>query len=111
MRLGPVIAGFSVLMAFSAIAFVGCGPAICNMTGINQRNAEKESVQYASKLGLNIQGSECAKSDSDGDGYVSCSLALKQPDGQVRIEPVECAVWFTVNSGCRVQKPGSGRIR
>lgn len=64
--------------------------------------AAKEARAYANELGIQLTGVSCVRTDSDGDGYVSCSLA--KADGSLLA--VECAIGmpFTWNSGCRVPK-------
>ncbi|MFI5297753.1 MAG: hypothetical protein ACHREM_06595 [Polyangiales bacterium] len=95
---GYIILGLGVA-AIAGMRFCG------NVSGENKTTAEDEARKYAAALGLTVQGVECARNDSDNDGYVSCTLAVKQPSGEVAIEPIECAVKYTTNEGCRVQKP------
>ena len=60
-------------------------------------HARGEAQRYASELGWDVQGISCAGSDSDYDGYVSCTVALK--DGNTHA--VECASGWGATSGCR----------
>lgn len=77
----------------------------CDYSG----RAADAAREYADGLGLRMSGVSCVRSDTDGDGYVSCTLAL--PDG--KLQPLECVgTPFTWNRGCRVPKavfPGGGR--
>jgi len=66
--------------------------------------------------GATVVASECQNVDSDGDGYVSCTLSIKEPNaadptkvGAPQLIGVECAAswpwqfrWFM--TGCRLPK-------
>ena len=72
------------------------------MVGPEQRRAsEKEARTWAHDLGLNVERVVCNDNDSDGDGYVSCTLATK--DGAT--QQVECRGAWSWGHGCRVPKP------
>ena len=65
----------------------------------NEPVVTNEAREYAAQLGMNVKGVSCAKLDTDGDGYVSCSI-----NTGTGLVPVECAAAFTINDGCRVPK-------
>jgi Tfp pilus assembly protein PilE len=47
---------------------------------------------------------QCVRLDSDGDGYVSCTIAHKEGD-TIKVEAVECAAGIiSINEGCRIPK-------
>lgn len=58
---------------------------------------------FAGQLGYKVQGVTCMDMDSDGDGYVSCTVAL---EGGAAPIAVECASAYSIKSGCRMQRPG-----
>lgn len=62
--------------------------------------AKREARQWAEDLGLQVTGISCTDIDSDGDGYVSCTVALK--DGQTK--QIECKGAYSFGHGCRDPK-------
>ena len=65
--------------------------------GAHQKEAEKQAKAWAAKMGLKDAKDSCVRDDSDGDSYVSCTVAS---GGQMH--SVECTgAW---NDGCRVPK-------
>lgn len=82
---------------------------------------EREALEWAHKMNLKPIGVDCTSFDTDGDGYVSCTLALPGAasstgrdvgpgggdtgiPGGIDLQPVECAHPISLNSGCRVPK-------
>ena len=57
---------------------------------------EAEAAEFAKRLGVKVNGVSCVTRDSDGDGYVSCTIFLQ--DG--RAEDIECA-YPLAYSGCK----------
>lgn len=95
--------------AFFAVAVAAVfGGASCtcaaNITGENHDKATAGARAWAKEMGLDVGGVSCANSDTDGDGYVSCTVSAKKPDGSVQIVPVECAAAYTFNTGCRAAR-------
>lgn len=66
--------------------------------------AQHDADAWIHRQGLNATA-ECADMDSDGDGYVSCTMVVTDPNGSKHIEPLECAGRYTLNKGCRAPKP------
>jgi hypothetical protein len=61
------------------------------------------ATSEAEKFSENISGVtkiECVARDTDGDGYVSCTLFRGNKDPLF----IECAGSFTTNTGCRAPK-------
>lgn len=83
----------------TSIGAMGLGACGCNLTGANKKSAETNAQNFAEELGLDYKKVSCNNLDSDGDGYVSCTMAMS--DGS--IEQFECAAWG-LNSGCRRPK-------
>lgn len=92
------------ILAIAAI-FVGNLATRCSDNG---STAEDEARKYAKSLGIDLKGVSCTERDSDGDGYVSCSISHNE-NGKTEIMPVECAVKWGMNSGCKAQKIGVQR--
>lgn len=98
----------AAIIIVGIILVLGFGVARCatSVSGEDQTTAENEARDFARKLGLKTTGVSCAKTDSDGDGYVSCTLSVEQANGESKVEAIECARALTINDGCRMQKPG-----
>lgn len=97
---------FEVMIVLAILTLVGCIAfwAVGRADG-QASNAREQALQYAKDLGLadHVQGASCADKDTDGDGYVSCSISLKEGD-RTRIQAIECATKWSRNEGCRVPK-------
>lgn len=98
------IPGLVALATLSTLA--GCP----NMTGAHKDAAEKEAREWAAELGLDVKNVSCVAKDTDGDGYVSCTLVMG--DGTTT-KAVECAGARSTdnmirNSGCREPKLAVG---
>ena len=76
--------------------------ASCDLTGHTHDVAQKEADAWIKEMGLDAKAS-CADTDSDLDGYVSCTLVIRSEKGP-HIEPLECAGSMTINKGCRAPK-------
>jgi hypothetical protein len=91
----------AVVFVFGGILVASCSGAL----GIDYDAATKEAEAWTTKMGLKGQ-IDCARTDSDNDGYVSCTLVVKKENGDTEIVPLECAKKYAFNSGCRMQKMG-----
>jgi hypothetical protein len=89
----------AILLVFFGI--IGTTLALAACSGPTQRNqAKQEATQWAKELGLEFTGASCADYDSDGDGYVSCTLAMKNGD----TKQIECRGAYSIGHGCRDPK-------
>lgn len=101
--------GTIVVAGIALTLFLGVGAFWWN-TGWKD-DSEKEALAFAQELGLpeNTKAT-CTDRDTDGDGYVSCTLHSPGEEGPT-ITPVDCApVW----GGCRItvpRIPANGRGR
>ena len=87
------------VIAIVSIVFISVLAASCS--GSDQRNAAKqEAAQWAKELGLEFTGASCADYDSDNDGYVSCTLAMKSGE----TKQIECRGAYSIGHGCRDPK-------
>lgn len=103
MRIEKVIIA-AVAGIFLALAVGGGCTCAANITGANHDKAIEAARQWGKEMGLDVKGVSCANSDSDSDGYVSCTVSSAKTDGSVQIHPVECAAAYTLNSGCRAAR-------
>lgn len=73
--------------------------------GLDGQTATSEAQAYARELGFTNAHVTCQDFDSDGDGYVSCTVVDRTTHER---EAVECSGFATWNSGCRL---ATGRAR
>jgi hypothetical protein len=78
MKVYETLIGFILLSALVLIPNINR----CVTTSSRTRSAENNARAFAEKLQLGAIGALCSGSDSDGDGYVSCTLKLE--DGAVQ---------------------------
>ena len=108
---GGIIFTF-ILIIFAFIFVVISVRVFSNVSDENSKKANDEARKFGVNMyGDALDGVSCVSADTDGDGYVTCSLAVKNKvSGDVTIVGVECAAAynFAGNSGCRPQVP---RIR
>ena len=94
------------LLALPALLALTACP---NMTGAHKGVAEDEAKEWAKELDMDLKSVSCVAKDTDGDGYVSCTLMM----GDGSTKAVECAgargdgTWIR-NSGCRDPKLSVG---
>ena len=84
-----------ILVLLAAFALLGCQA--------DWQKAEKAARSYGTKMG-GMTSVSCAKMDSDGDGYCSCSVFLKGG----KIQPLECGCekfCLICTEGCKVAMP------
>ena len=56
-----------------------------------------DAREWATEMGYVVQGVRCMDYDTDGDGYISCSVKTSES-----LLAIECAKGFSMNNGCRV---------
>ena len=100
--------GFTLIELIIVVVIVGvivalAGKFLFRGCTSSSDEAEVAAKAYAQKLGLEVAGVSCTDQDSDGDGYVSCSISHKE-NGKLSVQPVECAAKWSMNSGCKAPK-------
>ncbi len=78
----------------------------CTTTTARMASAERNARVHAEKMGWVVQGASCSGSDSDQDGYVSCTVSKKEGDSHA----VECGydeafAPLGQNTGCKDARP------
>lgn len=66
----------------------------------------REAREWADSMGMKDASVNCAAIDSDGDGYVSCTVANKEQSG-TKLISIQCASAMTgcMNEGCKLTVP------
>jgi hypothetical protein len=94
---------FPVVFGLGVVAVVGFFVAVIAANTLSFLDggemAREEAANWTKDMGLKGATVSCVNLDSDGDGYVSCTV---NNNGQ--IIPLECARAYSFQSGCRVQK-------
>lgn len=91
----------AIIVVFLAI--IGGGGGIgCQSPSDRQGSAERNAKDFADNMGIEYRGLSCSGSDSDADGYVSCTFNLR--NGQ--IQSFECGydqpgALLGQNTGCK----------
>jgi hypothetical protein len=94
-----------ILCAVLSIIAYGCG--------VDSEKTKAQARQFVGELGYaEIIGVSCSTHDSDGDGYISCSVRVKDAD-KVEMLAIECAggLHGFYKSGCRQPKFSINRNR
>lgn len=72
---------------------------------LNSSKAETDAVQFAQKMyRVKDAAASCTNADTDGDGYVSCTVTGDDGHGRLVEKYLECAKVFTFNSGCKTTR-------
>lgn len=94
---------FPVLMGLGVVAVVGFFVVAVSANVLSFLDggdkARSEAASWTKEMGIKDATVSCVNLDSDGDGYVSCTV---NNNGQ--LIPLECARAYSFQSGCRVQK-------
>ena len=79
----------------------------CTTTNMVSTSAERNAKDFSIEMGFEIRGVSCSGSDSDLDGYVSCTL--NETSGQRTA--IECGYDQTLvidmltNTACKMARP------
>ena len=73
--------------------------------GGSKQAAMKFMAEYATDMKWKVFASTCAGTDSDGDGYISCTANIQIRDREAVEKYLECASggWATRTSGCKAK--------
>jgi prepilin-type N-terminal cleavage/methylation domain-containing protein len=98
--------GFTLVELLIVVAVIGvvCFGFLGMCTVQSASSRAEDAKSFATGLGYDIRGASCMNRDSDGDGYVSCTVSVADKNGNLSMVPVECASSFSCSSGCRMQK-------
>jgi len=90
------------VVVFVALALWGCGRG-------SKSAAEDAMKQYAKEMGWTYIGGSCTESDSDEDGYISCTANVKlTSDSPPVTQNLECdnGSILDTTGGCKQKTPG-----
>ncbi len=100
--------GATLLEVFIGLAIVGVICAICFSACFQvgrkaPMDIEAQARSFMEHQTYKVLAVSCASLDSDGDGYVSCTVTVDN-DGHKESEQVECAAEMQLRAdGCRLQ--------
>ncbi len=83
------------------VVALGVVAGLASKFGGDHEAAEETAFAYATELGVPVKAVSCTGIDSDGDGYVSCTIMRHDTEAPMM---VECAGAWTWSSGCRAPK-------
>lgn len=106
--------GFTLIEALISILLLAIFVGVLVMAAtrlISNPDTDTEARAWAAKMGLEVRDISCTKLDTDGDGYVSCTISSKRMGGSgpVQLTAIECATRWSINEGCKMQKVGNTR--
>ncbi len=112
--------GFTLVEFLIVVAILG----LLGVVGINalgggcsgcargsKADATEAAKEYATDLKWEIVAISCAHSDSDNDGYISCTLRVKESSEGPSVEKyLDCAsgAFGSKTGGCKVRMPQYG---
>lgn len=90
----------SIIITVGAVAIATC-TSCYNITGANKRAAEEHAHEWATDVRLDVSHIVCGSSDTDHDGYVSCTFHVGED-----VRTFECAGYSLImpHDGCREPK-------
>lgn len=91
---------FLTALVMFAFVLIGCSSSEKATDGVRE---------YVEQLypGWTIEGQIVKDYDSDGDGYVSADVRIKNPaTGEEKMLALDCAKNFTFNNGCKARVGG-----
>lgn len=83
------------ILAIASLSVVLC----CDPNQVQPIDAART---YSKNLGLKVLGADCAGSDTDHDGYVSCGVNVDDGDSRSHVLSLQCAAFGAeVARGCK----------
>lgn len=71
-----------IAIVIATLFFRGCSSAL---TG-DKETAVSNMRTFAQEMGWKMLGGTCVDTDSDGDGYISCTVSIQGGEGQAPVE-------------------------
>jgi prepilin-type N-terminal cleavage/methylation domain-containing protein len=89
-----------VVAIFGILAAVAVSAVVASSGGGGQ-HATEAAHSWAQEMGYQIEKASCAGTDSDQNGYVSCTVRTSGPASQ--LISLECASGYGLADGCRLR--------
>lgn len=105
MKRGFTLMELLVLVVILGVFGLFATHLILNVSGSNTVRGDETAAAFARNLTPpgGTANVECAGRDTDGNGYVSCTVFVHN-DGQVTPHAIECASHYSFNKGCRLAR-------
>ena len=106
---------FTVIELLIIVAIIGIGAAalggvFLSGCGSDWQKAETAAKEFAGKVPGSTGQIQCAKKDTDRDGYCGCTVFMKDATPMA----IDCGCekfCFNCAEGCRMVNPGKGMLR
>lgn len=94
------LAGAVIIAFVLIVSILGATGNGCACPSSKTADTEDDARTFARNTGDEITGVSCVDRDTDGDGYVSCTVFRRGKDPLA----IECARGWTMNRGCKLAK-------
>ena len=78
-----------ITMSMYRVMGVGMWVACCVLSScieVDEKQSRVEAARYATQLGYEVLGTACSGMDQDADGYVFCSVRVKEIQAPLALE-------------------------
>lgn len=104
--------GFTVIEKLIVVVILAVGVGVVAMSSKacggagDMEETEAQARTFSDKLGYKVVGVSCVSHDSDGDGYISCTVRHEPSSGVYKEMAIECAGGLAgfFKKGCRQVK-------
>ncbi len=108
MKKGFTLIELMIVMAIISVFAVVIGSIFfrgCSAVFGSKQEAVANMRTYATEMGWKMVGGTCADTDSDGDGYISCTINIQEVEGAIPVaKAIQCA------SGAAISRTGGCKL-
>ncbi|MCX6714817.1 MAG: type II secretion system protein [Candidatus Uhrbacteria bacterium] len=107
MKKGFTLIELMIVLAIISILAVVVGGMFrgCSAVSGSKQEAMATMRTYATEMGWKMVGGTCADTDSDGDGYISCTINVQEVEGAPPVaKALQCA------SGAAISRTGGCKL-
>ena len=94
---------FAAIVILGAFGLVGVG-IFRSCSTENTTVLKDEAVRTVKELGFEPIGASCMNQDSNGDGYVSCTVTVVDENKKRSLMAVECGSNWSLKNDCRLTR-------